>query len=132
MTSAERKENKQAILLAEDSSVQQLVIVRQLKKLGYTNLTTVSNGQEAMAMVKAYEYALILMDCEMPILDGFEATLLIRDYEFKLGRHTPIIAVSGHSFDNNAQRYLEKGMDDCLIKPIKIEELKILLEKYLS
>ncbi|QGG46933.1 response regulator [Heliorestis convoluta] len=124
-------QKEESILIAEDSPVQQLFFQRQLNKLGYFNLTVVVNGYEALQKAKINRFSIIFMDCEMPILDGFDATKEIRAYEAGLGRYTPIIAISGHDLEQS-RKCIELGMDDCLIKPIRTEDLQAILVKHLA
>ena len=128
-------ENRLLILLAEDNLINQKVAQLQINKLGYA-LHIVSNGQEAVQAVEAAvarqvnAYAAVLMDCQMPILDGFEATALIRKGERDNGQHIPIIAMTANAMQGDRERCLAAGMDDYLSKPIKPEQLRSLLEQW--
>ena len=82
-----------------------------------------NNGREALEAVKAEPYDLILMDVQMPEMDGFEATALIRKWEHQDGRHTPIIAMTAHAMKGDRERCLDAGMDEYLPKPISSETL---------
>lgn len=117
--------NGQLILLAEDHPANQLLAAVQIRKLGY-DVEAVSNGQLAVDAVSAgkKEYALILMDCQMPVLDGFEATRLIRDLEQKDQKHTPIIAMTANAFQGDREACLSAGMDDYVSKPVSLEGLR--------
>jgi len=110
------------ILLAEDNLVNQRVAMAVLKKLGLTPDLAV-NGLEALAAATAQRYDLILMDCQMPEMDGFEATRLIRDGEAG-ARRVPILAMTANAMAGDRERCLEAGMDDYLAKPIAILDLK--------
>jgi PAS domain S-box-containing protein len=116
------------ILLAEDNLVNQRVAMAILKKLGLTP-DLASNGLEACAAAMAKPYDLILMDCQMPELDGFEATRRIRQREGS--RRVPILAMTANAMAGDRERCLEAGMDDYLAKPIAILDLKEALLRWL-
>jgi len=118
------------LLLAEDNPVNQMVATTMLKKLGY-EVETVNNGQEAINALENKPYDLVLMDCQMPILDGYMATQAIRQSKgFPSLRDIPIIALTAHAMTGNDQRCFDAGMNDYLTKPIRINELKEALEKW--
>jgi two-component system sensor histidine kinase/response regulator len=117
------------VLLAEDNLFNQKVAVAMLKKLGLV-ADIANNGQEVLDKLVHEKYALILMDCEMPQLDGFEATTLIRGEEKNHGQHIPIIAMTAHSTAEDRQNCLNVGMDDYISKPFKIDDLKSILAKW--
>ena len=120
------------LLLVEDNAINQQVAKRILIKMGF-NVDTAADGFEAVQAYKQGYYAAILMDCQMPGMDGFEATRKIREWEQQQAREqTPIIAVTANAMEGDRERCLEAGMDDYLAKPIKRDRLAELLEKYLS
>jgi two-component system sensor histidine kinase/response regulator len=117
------------ILLVEDNAVNQLLAVRLLEKGGHA-VAVAGNGKEALATLKKQSFDLILMDVQMPEMDGFEATAAIRNLEKESGKHSPIIAMTAHSMAGDKERCLEAGMDDYISKPIRPEELIELLGRY--
>ena len=119
------------ILLVEDNQVNQKVALAQLKRLGYAVHTAV-NGREAVEAVEQQRYDVVLMDCQMPEMDGFEATRLIRQLEERTGRHVTIIAMTANAMNGDREACLEAGMNDYLSKPIRTEELKNLLKQWLE
>ncbi|MFZ1615390.1 MAG: ATP-binding protein [Holophaga sp.] len=117
------------LLLAEDNLVNQHVAIAILKKLGLgADLAT--NGREAVEAVQAKDYDLVLMDCQMPEMDGFQATRLIRENEAG-HRHVPILAMTANAMQGDRERCLESGMDDYLPKPVTIDNLKNALRQWL-
>jgi len=119
-----------SIILAEDNKVNQLVGLKLLKKLGYTNLRIAENGKEAVAAWRQNMDAVIFMDCQMPEMDGYEATQKIREIEAKEGlARTRIIAMTAHAMQGDRELCLAVGMDDYIAKPVEIESLKKSLRK---
>jgi PAS domain S-box-containing protein len=118
------------ILLVEDNPINQQVTLLQLKKLGFT-AHAVANGREAVEAVLSTPYALVLMDCQMPEMDGFDATRAIRQAEPYLGRHIPIVALTAHALQGDQDQCLSAGMDDYISKPVNLEELRAVLERWL-
>ncbi len=118
------------ILVAEDNSVMQELAVRQLERLGMV-ADVVSNGKQAVNAVRSGLYSLILMDCQMPEMDGYEATLSIRKEEAARGGHIPIVAMTASAMKGDRENCIASGMDDYVSKPVGQEQLLQLLEKWL-
>ena len=118
---------KERILVAEDNRVSQESAVANLRKLGY-NPDVVANGIESLNALKIKQYDVILMDCEMPGLDGYEATKEIRQRE-QNGRHMWIIATTAYAVVGDREKCLKAGMDDYISKPLRREELRTALER---
>jgi PAS domain S-box-containing protein len=111
------------VLLAEDNAVNQKLAVGVLTKLG-CSVTVAENGRIAVAELERNDFDVVLMDVQMPELDGLEATQAIRHHERSSGRHTPIIAMTAHAMRGDRERCLAAGMDDYLSKPMRIRELR--------
>jgi CheY-like chemotaxis protein len=117
------------VLVAEDNLVNQNVILGVLKKEGHS-IELARNGQEVLAAVQRSQFDLILMDVQMPQMDGFEATAAIRKAEKISVEHLPIVAITAHAMQGDRERCLEAGMDDYLTKPIDLSKLRAMLEKW--
>ena len=115
------------ILLTEDDKVNQLVIDRMLNECGY-RVDIATNGYEAVAMVKQNSYDIILMDIQMPEMDGIEATKLIRE----INQDTPVLAITAHALHGDREKFLSQGMDGYISKPIKVEKLVEEIEKCIN
>ncbi|MFH0959652.1 MAG: response regulator [Pseudomonadota bacterium] len=113
---------KLEILVAEDNLINQKLATYMLTNLGHS-VVIAANGQEALDKFRAGSFDAVLMDIQMPVMDGFEATRLIRLAEKESGRHTPIIALTAHAMKGDKERCLEAGMDDYISKPINHKEL---------
>jgi signal transduction histidine kinase/CheY-like chemotaxis protein len=120
------------ILLAEDHPVNQKLALALLQRRGY-QVTLARNGREACDLFASDHYAIVLMDMQMPEMDGYDATRVIRDFEVDSGRvRTPIIAMTANAMEGDRERCLEAGMDDYIAKPIKPDALFSLLERILG
>ncbi len=135
-----------SILLVEDNPVNQQVARRQLQKLG-CNVTAVFNGEEAVHALRDRRFDLVLMDCHMPVMDGFAATMTIRANENErilqgseyvsgtkapktLARHLPIVALTANALPEHQKACMEAGMDDFMSKPVNLGRLRMMLERW--
>ncbi|MBN1289219.1 MAG: response regulator [Actinobacteria bacterium] len=117
------------VLLAEDTRVNQKLMKTLLGKKGHV-VTTANNGREALDEMEKEDFDLVLMDVQMPVMDGFEATRIIRESEQENGKHVPIVALTAHSMKGDREKCLEGGMDSYLSKPVDPDDLYRLLESY--
>ena len=118
------------VLLAEDDSVNQMVVEAMLTRLGCI-VEVAADGHAALGAATHRRYDLILMDCHMPQMDGFEATRRIRDDEFERGRgHTPIVALTADALAGDRERCIESGMDDYMTKPVSSSMLAACVERW--
>ncbi|MCX5724481.1 MAG: response regulator [Nitrospirae bacterium] len=116
--------------MAEDNVINQKVAVRMLEKLGY-RVDLVANGQEALDALSDIRYAAVLMDCQMPHMDGFAATTEIRKRE-GTDRHTPIIAMTANAQQEDQRQCLASGMDDYVSKPVQLKVLAEVLTRWIG
>jgi CheY-like chemotaxis protein/HPt (histidine-containing phosphotransfer) domain-containing protein len=123
--------SKIRILLAEDNIINQKVALGILGKIGY-RADVAGNGKEVLAAIEKTSYDLILMDVQMPEMDGFEATAAIRQKEKEMGRHIPIIAMTAHAMKGDRELCLDKGMDDYISKPVQAKELQKAMDRQLG
>ncbi len=112
---------KPRVLVAEDNVINQRVAVLMLQKYD-CRVDTVANGKEAARMLELLPYDLVFMDCHMPVMDGYEATMLIRGNE-SAGQHTPIVAITANTMQGDREKCLASGMDGHISKPIREEDL---------
>jgi len=118
------------VLIAEDNPINRMVTQHQVRALGY-RVAAVENGRQALQALEEQRFDLVLMDCQMPELDGYEATRRLRQRERK-GQHLPVIAVTAHTAPEDRERCLAAGMDDYIAKPYREETLAAALERWLS
>ncbi len=131
-TIKESKKHKVQILLAEDSIVNQKVALKMLENLGY-RADVVNNGQEALKALEFLPYDLVLMDVQMPLMDGLEATRVIRDESSAVLNHDiPVIAMTAHAMQKYRDKCLEAGMNDYITKPIQPDKLAAAMEQWTS
>jgi two-component system, sensor histidine kinase len=119
------------VLIVEDNAVLQKLITFQLRHLGLTG-ETASTGIQAVEATRNKDFCLILMDVQMPEMDGYQATLEIRKGETKTGKRTPIVALTASALEGDRERCLGAGMDDYLVKPVKLEQFKEVVEKWIK
>jgi CheY-like chemotaxis protein len=116
------------VLVAEDNAVNQRVVYRLLEKLGQTALV-VSNGREAVDALEQQDFDLVLMDVQMPEMDGLEATAEIRRREQSTGKHQTIVAMTAHAMSGDRERCIVAGMDDYVSKPIAMKHITEILRR---
>jgi CheY-like chemotaxis protein len=119
------------VLLAEDSVVNQKLAIGLMEKHGHS-VVVANNGKEAIAALASHRFDVVLMDVEMPEMDGLEATAVIRVKEKQTGEHIPVIAMTAHAMKGDRERCLEAGMDDYVSKPIRAQQLFDTLESVLG
>ncbi len=127
-TSDAYKQRPLRILLAEDNTVNQKLAVRLLEKWGH-NVVVVNNGKEALSTLEQQVFDVVLMDVQMPEMDGLEATAAIRARERSTRAHLPIIAMTAHAMKGDKEQCLAAGMDDYVSKPLKPGDLRTALER---
>ncbi len=128
----EQKKRNVRILVAEDNVTNQKVVVHMLDKLGY-RADLVQNGREALKSIEAVAYDIVFMDVQMPEMDGFEATAVIRQREKEGGTaHLPVVAMTAHAMKGDRERCIEAGMDDYVSKPIQPKELADAIRRMLE
>jgi CheY-like chemotaxis protein len=124
-------QNRARILLAEDNAVNQTLAVRLLEKRGYV-VCVAGDGHAAVAALEKDTFDLVLMDIQMPGMDGFEVTSAIRKKEERTGRHIPIVAMTAHALIGDQERCVAGGMDGYVSKPIRTSELFSAIESLLA
>ncbi len=119
------------VLLAEDNLTNRRVCAEMLEGLGCRRLDEVSNGREALAALTRVQYGLVLMDCQMPEMDGYEAVGKFRQIEAEAGLRTPIVAVTAHAMKGAMEKCFAAGMDDYISKPYTMAQIKATLDRWL-
>lgn len=125
----EQQENRVKILVAEDDVVSQMVLEDLSRRKGWEIILS-SNGKEAVNAYQQQKFDVIIMDCQMPILNGYHATIAIRQLENHRGIYTPIIAMTAYALTGDREKCIEAGMDDYLTKPINTQEFYAAVEKW--
>ncbi|HOO93148.1 MAG TPA: response regulator, partial [Opitutales bacterium] len=118
------------ILVVEDNRINQITVERMLCKSGF-RVTIAQHGKQALEALKHLDFAAILMDVQMPEMNGYDATRAIRKIEEQAGNHTPIIALTAHAMREEKDRCLDCGMDDYLTKPVRMKDLVDTLWRYI-
>lgn len=120
------------ILAVDDHPVNQTFAKKLLKKLGFIYVDLAENGQQALDKIAANTYDIVLMDCQMPELDGYQATMKLREREKQTGSHLPVIALTANAMVGDREKCLKAGMDDYLSKPIKSDKLFAVMKKWVD
>ena len=126
-----RSFQRKQVLVAEDNPINQRIIDFQLKKMGF-DVDLTGNGREAIAKYCLKQYDLIVLDIQMPIMDGYQAAKKIRELEKETAHHTPIIALTANAMKGDRELYLSAGMDDYISKPFTYEVLQKAIDKLLN
>ena len=119
------------VLLVEDNAMNRLVATRMLAKLGY-RVDVAVDGREAITAINVENYDAVLMDCQMPEMDGYEATRHLRDAEAGTGRHLPIIAMTAAAMQGDRDKCIEAGMDDYITKPVTVGAINVVLDRWIA
>lgn len=125
------KSQGKRILIVDDNEINQFVATEQVEQAGF-EVDVAGNGQKAVELVMAKSYAAVLMDCQMPVMDGYTAARTIREWEADSGKHVPIIALTAHAMAGERDKVLAAGMDDYLSKPLRAHALERMLERYVG
>jgi CheY-like chemotaxis protein len=120
------------ILVVEDNGMNQCLLVRQLARLGHSDVVVVDNGEQALRWLEQHRCRLVLTDCQMPVMDGYRMTRTIREREYQSGLHTPVIALSAGVLADDRSRCLDAGMDDHIAKPTQLATLERALRPWLG
>ncbi|MBP9091904.1 response regulator [bacterium] len=121
--------DRKSVLVVEDNPTNQIVARIELGNLGY-EVTTANNGKEALKLLEGNDYSLVFMDCQMPIMDGYEAAKAIRHNEITTGKHISIIAMTANAMQGDKEKCLAAGMDDYITKPFNPKDLSAMVERW--
>ena len=124
------RNRKLKVLVTEDEAINRMYITTILERNGW-EIFEASDGMEALDLIKANDFDVVLMDISMPRLNGIDATVMIREEE-KDGAHLPVIALTAHAFPSDRKKFLEAGMDDVVVKPLNEETLIDVISKYVD
>lgn len=124
-------ENMLPVLVVEDNEMNQQLVLRQLQRVGFPNVALVDNGADALAWLDQNECLLVIADCQMPGMDGYEMTRRIREREKASGKHLHIIALTASVMDDDRERCANAGMDAHLSKPLQMATLREILKPWL-
>lgn len=128
-----RDYSKYKILIAEDNETNQKMAVKILQKMGFVNCDIANNGAEAVLLYKKNKYSMIFMDCQMPEMNGFDATINIREYENKQGmERVPIISMTAGVAEGSREKCMSVGMDEYISKPFHFDKLEYIVQKWFS
>lgn len=120
------------ILVVEDNCVNRLLLTNSLRRLDFRKVDIAQSGATALELTARQNYDVILMDIQMPLMDGYELTRIIRSSGNGSSKRIPIIAITAHASENEKRKAMEAGMDDFIMKPYTIDELARVMEKYLA
>jgi two-component system, sensor histidine kinase and response regulator len=127
---AEQQKQNVLILLVDDNVINQKIALKIVSKMGY-RADVAQNGQEAIEVLNEVDYNLVFMDCQMPILDGYEATRIIRNETFKtINPKVPIVAMTAHAMKGAKEQCIAAGMDDYISKPIAPDTIAEMIRKW--
>jgi two-component system sensor histidine kinase/response regulator len=131
-TLGEARARHERILLAEDNPTNQLVAARLLEKMGFS-VVAVANGEEALRALETMPFDLVMMDVQMPVMDGFDATRSIRSPQSRVRNHrVPVIAMTAHALKGDRERCLAAGMDDYVSKPINLQDVAAAIGRWIA
>ncbi|MDY7547898.1 response regulator [Glaciimonas sp. GNP009] len=123
--------NRLPIVVVEDNEMNQQLLRFQLKRIGFDEVVVLQNGEDAIDWLSKNECLIVLADCQMPKMDGYEMTKRIRQEEKMTGRHLSIIAITASAMDDDRARCFESGMDDYLSKPTQIATIQRILSQWI-